>query len=64
MGVTLGNGKGTNNVYVDMVKTAFRNGNGKGKGRKHGDGFLAKKTLARPLTDTEGHVGSVKTGRI
>ncbi len=35
VGVTLGNGKGTNYVHMEMRKTAFWNGNG----RKHGGGF-------------------------
>jgi hypothetical protein len=31
VGVALENGKGTNNVHLDMGKIAFWNGNGKGR---------------------------------
>jgi hypothetical protein len=65
VGISLGNGKGANNVHVDMGKTTFWNGDGK---RRRGDMsvgfcFLARKALAGPLIDIGGHAGPNKTGR-
>jgi hypothetical protein len=65
VGVALGWGKRTNNVNVDMGKTAGRNG------YRHRRGLcvemylclLAKDTLPGPLVDISGHGSPKETGR-
>jgi hypothetical protein len=57
-------GKGANNVHVDMGKTAFWNGNRKGRRGNIGvDFWFLRKTLTGPLIVIGGHVEPDETGR-
>jgi hypothetical protein len=64
VGVALGWGKGTNNVNMDMGKTAGRNGYGHRRGLcvEIYLCFLARDTLLGPLVDISGHGSPEETG--